>query len=45
MNGFYLSYPETRPNAFSLGDLFCEEVFAFLVEGAFELLICLLEAL
>jgi len=46
MNGFYLSYPETRPNGFSVGDLlcnmvgrlFCEVVFEFLVEAILELL-------
>ena len=41
MNGL-LSYPETRPNAFSLGEVFCEEVVVFLVEflaeGVLELL-------
>lgn len=39
MNGFYLSYPETRPNGFSLGDLFCEEVIWFLIECVLELLL------
>lgn len=40
MHGF-LSYPETRPNAFSLGDVFCEELIVFVVArlvGLFELL-------
>ena len=46
MNGFYLSYPETRPNAFSPADLLSDGVIELLVEflfdGGLELLLELL---
>jgi len=46
MNGFFLSYPETRPHGFSpgnllcdmIGGLFCEVFFDFIAEVVFEIL-------
>ena len=45
MNGFYLSYPETRRNDFGLDALFCDVVIEFFFDCIIDILMCLFDVL